>query len=502
MTQPPFATSSLSPSETEIKFEVPAAAWPALAEVMTDATDVLDLHAIYFDTLDTALGRSKAGLRLRRENQRWFQTLKAPGSSTLGRLEDEVELRVPPDGPRPDLDLDRHVFGQSRQVLRKALDLQEGTPWPKLSEKFETRVQRRIKTIHHGASLIEVALDEGDVLAAGHRRPIRELELELVRGTAADLLEAARQWRTRHGLWLNTISKAERGDLLVRGELHGPARNAKPPLLDGKGKPRRGEFNGAVLDACLDQIVTNASEIALGSQSDDHVHQLRVGIRRLRTALRELPDLASARESLEPVLVEVFRALGEHRDRTHVLQKMSRVIEAAGGTALQLPSNFRSGVEPIAVVQREFFQDALVALLEVAEHQRRSKGRGLRRQLRARLDKLHEQVAKGGKRFERLKPDQQHQVRKRLKRLRYLSEFAAPVFGQTAAERYLAQLKPAQDALGDYNDELMAQQLLGELPSDDAGAAFGIRLLEERREGRIKDCRKALKKLARNESFW
>jgi CHAD domain-containing protein len=143
-----------------------------------------------------------------------------------------------------------------------------------------------------------------------------------------------------------------------------------------------------------------------------------------------------------------------------------------------------------------------MSLLAMAERQHRSKGRGLRRMLRARLDKLHKQVAQGGKRFARLNEEQQHQVRKRLKRLRYLCEFAAPVFGEDVAKAYLANLKPAQDALGDYNDGLMGQQLLEELQPSEPNAAFGIHLLEERRGGQIKACRRSLKQLGKNESFW
>lgn len=493
---------SASPTETEIKLEVSPTAWPGLSEAMSNSTEAIALHAIYFDSPDETLSKARLSLRLRREGDRWFQTLKAPGSSPLGRHEDEVEVQVLPDGPAPELDLERHVFGQGRKALRAALGMQADDGWPTLQLRFEVRVQRRTKTIQHGDSSIEVALDDGQVLAAGRSRPIRELEMELVEGNATDLLDAARQWRARHGLWLNTVSKAERGALLVHGELHGPAKGAAPPTLAGKGKPRHGEFTAAVLDTCLGQIVGNASEIVLGSQGDDHVHQLRVGIRRLRTALRELPDLTDARDQLEPVLVDVFRALGERRDRTHVLKKVEPLIASAGGPALRMPAGFHEGTDPIELVRREAFQDALMALLALAEQQHRSKGRGLRRALRARLDKLHRQVAQGGKRFARLNEEHQHQVRKRLKRLRYLGEFAAPVFGQNVAKAYLTNLKPAQDALGDYNDELMAEQLLEELRPSEPNAAFGIRLLEERRGGLVKACRKSLKRLDKNESFW
>ena len=50
----------------------------------------------------------------------------------------------------------------------------------------------------------------------------------------------------------------------------------------------------AVLQSCLNQILPNASELAAASGDSEHIHQLRVGIRRLRTALRELDGLTDA----------------------------------------------------------------------------------------------------------------------------------------------------------------------------------------------------------------
>ena len=71
----------------------------------------------------------------------------------------------------------------------------------------------------------------------------------------------------------------------------------------------------------------------------EHVHQLRVGIRRLRTALREMADLAPAIDpAWEPALVDTFRALGRQRDRDHLLQTVQPQIEAVGGPPIAWPT--------------------------------------------------------------------------------------------------------------------------------------------------------------------
>ncbi|HSW18484.1 MAG TPA: CHAD domain-containing protein, partial [Ramlibacter sp.] len=272
--------------------------------------------------------------------------------------------------------------------------------------------------------------------------------------------------------------------------------------LQLRAKPRMGEFTAAVLHECMAQVVGNASEIAAGSLADEHVHQVRVGLRRLRTALRELPGLSGARESFEPVLVRVFQGLGERRDRTHVLRTIAPQVEAAGGPPLRVPAHFHEGADAGELVRASDFQDALLALFDHAEEARRTRGEPVRRAMRPPLDKLQKQVTREGRRFTRLAQEEQHQVRKRLKRLRYLSEFVAPLFSKKSVQRYLAGVKPAQEALGLYNDEIIAQAIYEELEASDPGARFGALWLQSRRAGEAKSCRKSLRALESAQAFW
>jgi hypothetical protein len=61
-------------------------------------------------------------------------------------------------------------------------------------------------------------------------------------------------------------------------------------------------------------------------------------------------------------------------------------------------------------------------------------------------------------RFEELDEDGQHRVRKRLKRLRYLTELVGPLHARRRVKAYLAALKPAQDAVGEHVDLLMSRR--------------------------------------------
>ena len=93
-------------------------------------------------------------------------------------------------------------------------------------------------------------------------------------------------------------------------------------------------------------------------------------------------------------------------------------------------------------------------------------------------------------------------VRKRLKRLRYLLEFVEPLFPARKVRQMAAALKPAQDALGQYNDELMALHALRMLAADDSNAWFGIGWLSARTQPNAKRCLKEIKTFAAIKPFW
>jgi len=66
------------------------------------------------------------------------------------------------------------------------------------------------------AGVVELALDIGHIHAGPLSVPVRELEIELVQGHPMAVLHCARDWVTNHGLWLDTQTKAQRGDRLAR----------------------------------------------------------------------------------------------------------------------------------------------------------------------------------------------------------------------------------------------------------------------------------------------
>lgn len=489
--------SGAAMNEFELKLEIPAERLAAVeAALAAEPTTRLRLRALYVDTPDGALARHGIALRLRQEDGAWVQTAKARGRGPIDRLEHNVPLDARgDDAPAPDIA--RHDGTPLERRLRAAL---ADTADPRWAIVFETDVHRELRELRHADSVLELALDQGSIRAGDRKLPVRELEIELKDGGPGGAVSLARSWAARHGLWLSTISKAERGQLLAGGRLTGAAVHSE--AIDYPCKARAGDVVHAVLASCLGHALANASAIAAGSNDSDHVHQLRVAIRRLRTALRELQPLAPLDAGCEPALVEVFRALGEHRDQVHVTRSLEPRIEAAGGPPLTVSPTAMPVPDPGRVVRAPAFQDALLELL--GQQLTLAGGdRSPRRHVRRKLRRLWRQVVRDGADFSALDPVLQHRVRKRLKRLRYLAEFSQPLFGKHGTQAFLEALKPVQDALGDYNDGHMALQAYGRIAQDEPKALFGIGWLTAQREPQARECEKALRRLARRgKPFW
>ena len=496
-------------SELELKYIVPSERAAAIEAALERLGAVeAELATRYFDTPDRHLARAGVSLRLRRAGKAWEQTMKAPGASAVDRHEDSVVRpgRWLEDGPplAPGL----HGKRWARAAFRRALG--EARPAP---ERFqlvcETTVRRLSTTVQALGAIVEVAFDRGEIRAGGRHQAICEVEYELKAGPREALIGFARRGVADHGLWLSTAAKWARGESLARGGPV-PAVKARPPALDPTMSDR--VLLRAMVAACTDQIAANVGEIASGRVDEEAVHQLRVGLRRLRTVLRELagPALSFDRR-VEMALDTAFRALGDYRDVYSVTSNMAGELVRAGS-----PEPVLAVVSPpdtamlSARIRGRPFQEALLDVLAFTLRDPEDKGtpkpagrRRLRRQVAARLDKLKAQLARGASHFGEFDELERHQVRKRLKRLRYLAELVGPLYLPGPVRRHLAALRPAQDALGHYLDLVVALRIARRaVAAGDAKAWFNVGWLTGYAQPRVAACSEALRQAARAPRFW
>lgn len=472
-----------SQTEIEIKLEVPSAARDGvLAALAAEDLQCTRLQAVYVDTEDRLLAKHRIALRLRREGRHWVQTLKAAGAHEMARLEHNVELGDAED--EPVIDASRHAGTPAGERLAQVL-----APGAALTARYRTDIERRHRVVAVGAARIELAFDQGAITAGAATWPVCELELELLHGTPADLVDEAVRWVERHGLWLDVRSKAERGERLASGQRRVPARRAGRlalPLDVSTGAALR-----AAIAHCLQQVQANAAEIADGDHDDEHVHQLRVGLRRLRTALRFFDDgTVEQLPAWSEALAGWFRRLGAARDRAALGEAFEAPLVAAGAPLATLPPD--EAEQPSAVLREPQATRLWLSLQAFALSDDPAPARHALPEALRRLRRLHRGIAVDGRDLMALDEVARHRLRKRAKRLRYAVEFTADWFPAKRLRRYLSRLAAVQTALGGCNDIVTALPLYRGLAERDPRAWFAVGWLTARQPGALAEAGEAL----------
>lgn len=339
------------------------------------------------------------------------------------------------------------------------------------------------------------------LLARGGSGDAAELRFTLQRGAPAEVAALAHRWVVRHGLWFGGDSGHGGGsgngdDTLVR---------APRPRLHATMS-----IDAAVREmvrVCLVQIIGNAAVVAStdeGAARHEHVHQARVGIRKLRTVLGELgPAVAGLDASLETRLAEMFGQLGAARDREVVLARWASELSAAGAPGVVFPQPEELGA--VEVIRGRRFTGLMLDLMVYATGSpadAEPSGDDLLVIAVERLDHLHHRVVSQCRQFAELDAAERHRLRRQLKRLRYLTELCAPLMKQKRVKRFLAAVTPAQDALGSLNDLALATSTYRSLLDGQPQAWFALGWLAAHGVDAAERCVESLLPLAEAKRPW
>jgi len=486
--------------ELELKLSVPAASRKAFARAFAStrvAPAATRLQARYFDTPDRDLARAGMALRLRREGRRWVQTLKTAAPGELGRSEYSVSLRDPA------LDLAALAQTPAAGVLGLTGRETDAEKAGALELRYETSIRRLHRRQRVRGGTVELAFDQGRMVAGDAARPVCELEIELVSGSPKALFDVARRWQRRFGLCVDPRSKAERGDALARGEsIPAPTKAWSPELPKGIGVA---DALDACVRACSEQVQRNAAAIASGEGGDEHVHQLRVGIRRLRTAWRFFDGWAPpVSPDLSDGARELFARLGADRDIAVIATEIEPRIRAAGMPGPLVMRTHVAGSASVAaeIVAGERAQAWLLALVESVECASPPSEQPAMRPLASRrLQRWHQRLVAADS-LEGLDEPARHALRKRAKRLRYATEFCASLCDRKRLSRYMKRLATLQQALGDLVDLYMARDRYLALPETGDAGWFARGWIAGRLAAAEQACERALEGLRQAPTPW
>ncbi len=465
---------SQTPHETELKLVLApgeAGRLARAAPLAGLASRRENLVAVYVDTPQLELAGRGLGLRLRKAGRHWRATLKAD-STTAGGLHSRPEWEYPVPGPV--LDLSRFA-GTPLADLADPATLHERLV-PVLTTEF-----RRTRWVYSPApgSRLEVVLDEGHLFAGKRSAPISEVEIEVLEGPPSAAFDLAEQLAGTLALRPEPASKLARGFALAGPAKPRPAR-ARP--VDIADAPDAREAARRIVASCLAQAQAN-EEGVLASPDIEYVHQLRVALRRLRSALRLFRDTLAPGEGA--AFAEDLRwaaaALGRCRDWDVFATETLPPLLAAQGDAT-VARAIRAGAR---ARQREARQQTREAILSArygrlmirlarwcATHAPAPPGVPAPKAFAsASLRKGARRIRAGQAGFSRATPDARHQLRIHVKRQRYAVEFLGSLFRGQAPARHARRLAHAQESLGLANDSANALAHVAEL-------APGARLLE------------------------
>ncbi len=445
------------------------------------------LESTYFDTVDMALMRRMVTLRVRKQGERFVQTLKgaADGASGLSRAEWEWPLA----GPAPDLAV---IVEPEAQDLLGAVDAADLRP------VFASHVKRTTRLINGGESAIEVAFDTGEIrIGDGTAAPISEIELELKAGTPGALFDLALDIAKLAPVRVESRTKAARGYMLAAGEADRPFKAEKmalDPSVTVEGALCR------IVRACLAHAVANEGAV-LSGKDPEGVHQMRVALRRLRSAFALFRPFVPPEQHAWMVGEVKWLAgeLGPARDwdvfLTELLAPVHAAMEAANGHGKPLAADLAQLAEAAEARRARAYARAREAVLSERYTQLQLRlgawleAKGWREQpvneqsvrlfqpvhelADQLLHKRHRKARKTGRGFARLCVDDRHQLRIAMKKLRYAADFFRTLYDDKATKRYLQQLSTFQDALGRLNDVATATRLMHGLHDDGSKAAPG-----------------------------
>ena len=426
-----------APKEIELKLALPAEGMrriesSPLMRGKRRAAKARELISVYFDTESRKLRRHGISLRVRHDGKSRRQTVKANGAGGGLFVRDEWEHAIA--GDTPDLKAARKsALGSfSGKKLRHAL-----------KPVFETRVRRTVVPVRRRKSEIELTLDRGTVRSDGRTAEICEVELELKRGERAALFDLAREVAKLAPVSLAVSSKSDRGYALADREAVGAVKAPDVAIAHGAST---GDAFCAIASSCLRHLAANEAAVRL--QDPEGVHQMRVGLRRLRAATSLFGELVAGpqTEAIKKELKWLTGKLALARDLDVFVSDSVTPLRQAqpakpGAVALQADVEQRRaqafGRAEAAVESRRYRVLVLdtLAWLEAGDWTRSDDPlvRALRRRPVAafaaeELKQRRKKVLKKSKKLESLAPARRHKLRIAVKKLRYATDFFAGVF--------------------------------------------------------------------------
>jgi inorganic triphosphatase YgiF len=468
------------------------------------------LQAAYIDTPDFLLTKSGVAFRIRKEGRQWVQTLKISTLNPLDRIEHNVILNSQ-TASLPQWSIASHQEDRAGQLLFKILP---NLSIESLAIQYRTDIWRRKALINTRSGALEYALDQGMIYTNNQgtekKELVQELEIELKEGQSTDVLRHAQIMIKRFKAYIDTVSKSERGYLLASGIIVSPPKRAQSITL--KKSFDEVALIDSMLNACLSQILPNQSVLASDYERyDEHLHQLRVGLRRLKTILKYFTQYHIVLSEAGTVaLSEIFSRLGEYRDGNYVSEILNPILIEHNGPPIPL-KEIKGLPHPQSFIREQSFQLLLLEMMSLGvKLPTQVEGRiqterltsSVKKPIFKILNKTLDFSIKQASKLSNLEDDAIHTLRKKLKFLRYSLEFFKDLCIRERFKPFFKLLTSSLEHLGHFNDICVAISRIEAMTASDPRLFFALGWLKAERLRTRGLCEKSIKELFQTKPAW
>jgi triphosphatase len=286
--------------------------------------------------------------------------------------------------------------------------------------------------------------------------------------------------------------KAERGYRLVSGKPVPPTKAAARGFVAAlEAEMSSGAALRAIVAHGLDVLLANTAALR-DVHAPEYVHQGRVALRRMRSAVRLLDRKhKDFPEALALELRWAARLLGAARDAdvlvTQTLPKLfataPRELRGEAKATLARAQAKRDGARADVLGALGTARFARLALrLQAWTMTPPPKRRTLKRLAPRALGKAHRRLFDAAQFFAALSPERRHRVRILAKRLRYALDVMSVALPREVTERYIKALAELQDVLGELNDGAVSLASLDSLTDSSAVRRLAFTRIEKSRQ--------------------
>lgn len=491
--------------ETELKLHISAEhlsklkRHPFVRSLTRGRARTQKLTSIYYDTPDLVLRQHAMALRLRSVGKQWIQTLKGGGQVSAG-LHQRNEWEAPVPSEQLDFDVLKDSGGKMPRGVRHHL-----------RPVFISDFSRNIRLVEYEGAQIELCMDSGEIRAGHQSYPISEVELELKSGEPRQLFKLAMALLDIVPMRVEHTSKAEYGYRLFSASK--PTVRKVGRVLLHKDQSVGGAIRSLIAD-CLSHVQSNVPGVLLRSDSE-YLHQVRVGLRRLRVvlsiALHYRPDteLASLRELVSELCVGLGRSREWDVFVTQTLEPICARFPKHEGLQEIARASERARKQQHATIDKQLgspeFQRMLLRFgAWMHSEQIEASPISLKSFVSRALKKRLGDVVRHGNGSLTEDMERLHRLRIACKKLRYLIEMFDSLFDREKSKTYLGVLADLQDVLGRFNDHTVAQRLTVALDSKARHEAIALihETLAQDVEGLDAGFSKAWKRFTKLKTCW